>query len=150
MQHAADVLGREDGEDGEVGGFLAHTAAKLLLMGILVYVPVGLLAPFVAGWVFGPAWSDAGVLIALLVPLCVAQTTVTPISRGLLLSGREERKLLADVVCLVLPVTALYLARGRPMLVAVACFSAAATLAYVVYYAVIVSALRKAPAAAGA
>jgi len=70
---------------------------------------------------------------------------VSPISRGLLLSGREERKLIADITCLVLPITALYLASGRPMLVAIACFSAASVIAFVVYYVVIVKALQKGP-----
>ncbi len=145
--HAADVVG--GGGGAAASKFLTGTAARLLLLGIAVYVPVALVAPFVASWVFGPAWADAGILIALLAPLCIAQTTVTPISRGLLLSGREERKLLADVVCLVLPVTTLYLARKQPMTIAVAYFSAAATLAYIVYYVVIVTALRGRPVASG-
>ena len=61
------------------------------------------------------------------------------------MSGREERKLIADITCLVLPITALYLASGRPMLVAIACFSAASVIAFVVYYVVIVKALQKGP-----
>jgi O-antigen/teichoic acid export membrane protein len=145
--HAADVVGGSGGV--AVTKFLTGTAARLLLLGIVVYVPVAVIAPFAASWVFGPTWADAGILIALLAPLCIAQTTVTPISRGLLLSGREERKLLADIVCLVLPVTTLYLARNQPMTIAVAYFSAAATVAYIVYYAVIVTALRGGPAAPG-
>jgi hypothetical protein len=64
----------------------------------------------------------------------------------LLLSGREEHKLLADIACLVLPIATLYLASGHPMLVAIACFSAAAVVASVIYYAVIVQALRNGPA----
>jgi hypothetical protein len=81
--------------------------------------------------------------MGLLVPLCIAQTTVSPISRGLLLSGREERKLFADVICLCLPVAALYLSRRQSLLVAIAAFSAAATVAYACYYVVIVRALQR-------
>jgi len=138
--HAANVAGQRP---GTVGRFVAATAGQLFLFALAVYVPVAFIAPFTAGWVFGRQWTDAGYMIALLAPLCIAQTTVSPISRGLLLSGREERKLLADVGCLGLPITTLYFARGQSILVAVACFSVAATIAYIIYYAVIVQALKK-------
>jgi O-antigen/teichoic acid export membrane protein len=137
--HAADIAGRRP---GAVGHFLATTAVRLLMFALLIYVPVALIAPLAAGWVFGGQWADAGPLIAALAPLCIAQTVVSPISRGLLLGGREERKLLADLACLVLPIATLYLMSGRPMLVAIACFSAAAVIAYIVYYMVIVKSLR--------
>ena len=143
--HAADIAGREP---GATAGFLATTAARLLWFAAAVYVPVALLAPLGAGWLFGRQWADAGPMIAALAPLCIAQTVVSPISRGLLLSGREELKLLADLACLVLPITTLYLASGQRMIVAVACFSAASVLAFLIYYLVIVRALRS-PATAG-
>lgn len=137
--HAANTFGqRRDA----VGGFLAMTAGRLLLLAAAVYIPVALLAPLTAGWVFGRQWSDVGIMISALAPLCVAATIVSPISRGLLLSGREERKLIADVVCLVLPLTTLYLARGWPINIAIACYSLAATAANGVYYLVVVQALR--------
>ncbi len=142
--HATNVAG---GDSTAVARFVAATAARLMLFALVVYVPVASVAPFVAGWVFGRQWVDAGPMIALLAPLCVAQTVVSPISRGLLLSGREERKLIADVACLVLPVGALYLARSLPILEAVAWFSLAATAAYGIYYRVIVQTLRLAAAA---
>jgi len=132
---------------GGVGAFLAGTARRLLLLALLVYLPVALVAPFVGRWLFGEQWSDAGSMMALLVPLCIAQTTVSPISRGLLLSGREERKLVADVVCLVLPMAALSAARSHSLLVAIGSFSAAATLAYAVYYLIIAQALKSSRAA---
>jgi O-antigen/teichoic acid export membrane protein len=140
--HAANIAGQQH---GAVGRFLASTAARLLLFAVAVYVPIAVVAPFVAGWVLGAQWADAGPLITALAPLCIAQTVVSPMSRGLLLSGREERKLLADLACLVLPVTALYLASGRPMLVAVTAFAVAAVIANGIYYAVIVKALRRGP-----
>jgi O-antigen/teichoic acid export membrane protein len=128
-----------------VARFVAATAWRILLLAIVVYVPFAAIAPFVSGWLFGEQWADAGPLITVLAPLCVAQTTVSPISRGLLLSGREERKFLADAVCLVLPITALYLLRRQPMIVAVACFSLSACVAYAIYYLVVVQALKNSP-----
>jgi len=140
--HAADIVGQRP---GAVRKFLAMTALRLLLFALAVYVPVALLAPLTAGWVLGGQWADAGPMIAVLAPLCIAQTVVSPISRGLLLSGREERKLLADLACLALPIATLYLASGKPMIVAIACFSAAAVIAFVIYYMVIVKSLQTGP-----
>jgi O-antigen/teichoic acid export membrane protein len=140
--HAATVAGQRG---DAVGRLVASVAARLLLLALLVYLPVALIAPATAGMVFGKTWADAGWMITLLAPLCIAQTTVSPISRALLLSGREELKLLADFACLALPITTLYLTRREPMIVAVGCFAAAATVAYLIYYAVIVLALRMRP-----
>lgn len=138
--HAASIAGHDS---DRVGDFLASTAVRLLVLGVTVYVPIALVAPFAAKWVFGPNWADAGPVIAALAPLCIAQTIVSPISRGLLLAGREERKLLADVACLLLPITTLYLLRRHSMFVAIACFSAASVIAFMIYYAVIVNALNE-------
>ena len=137
--HAAQLAGQRP---GTIGKFLAVTAGRLLLFALVVYVPLALVAPFTAGWVFGPQWADAGPMIAALAPLCIAQTVVGPISRGLLLSGREERKLFADIACLVLPLTTLYVSSGRPMLTAVMYFSVASVVAFVIYYLVIANSLQ--------
>ena len=137
--HAASIAGQGP---REVGWFLRATAARLLVFALVVYVPVAVVAPFAAGWVFGREWADTGAMIAALTPLCVAQTVVSPMSRGLLLSGREERKLLADLGCLVLPIATLYLLSGRPLLVAIAGFVGAGVVANAIYYAVIVRAVR--------
>jgi O-antigen/teichoic acid export membrane protein len=136
--HAADMA---HVRPGATPVFLAKTAARLLLFAVAVYLPVALLAPLTAGWLFGREWADAGPMIAVLVPMCIAQTVVSPLSRGLLISGREEQKLVADVAFLLVPITTLYLASSRPLLVAIACFSAASVVSFLIYYAVIRRAL---------
>jgi O-antigen/teichoic acid export membrane protein len=141
--HAASIASQRP---REVGRFLRATAARLLVFALVVYVPIAAVAPFAAGWVFGREWADTGAMIAALTPWCIAQTVVSPMSRGLLLSGREERKLLADLGCLVLPIATLYLLRGQSLLVAIAGFGGAGVVALAIYYAVIVRALRHGPA----
>lgn len=136
--HAADVVRQRP---AAVSGFLAKTARRLLMFALAVYVPAAVLGPLAAGWWFGKAWADAGPMMAALAPLCIAQTVVSPISRGLLLSGREERKLLADLACLILPVTTLYLASSGSMLFAIGCFSAASVVGFIIYYVVVVKSL---------
>jgi O-antigen/teichoic acid export membrane protein len=136
--HAADVIRQRP---AAVSGFLAKTAQRLLVFALVVYVPVAVVGPLAARWWFGNAWADAGPMMAALAPLCIAQTVVSPISRGLLFSGREERKLLADLACLILPVTTLYLASSGSMLFAIGWFSAASVVAFIIYYVVVVKSL---------
>jgi O-antigen/teichoic acid export membrane protein len=136
--HAADVVRHHP---AAVSSFLAKTARRLLVLALVVYVPVAVVGPLAARWWFGNAWADAGPMMAALAPLCVAQTVVSPISRGLLFSGREERKLLADLACLILPATTLYLATSRSMLFAIGSFSAASVVAFIIYYVVVVKSL---------
>lgn len=138
--HAARLA---DQRGGHVSQFLAATAGRLLLFALALYLPIALVAPLVAGWVFGAQWADAGAMIAALTPLCVAQTIVSPMSRGLLLSGREERKLLADTLCLVLPLSTLYVASRWPILIAITSFSIAAVVANGLYYLIILQSLQR-------
>ncbi len=119
------------------------TARRLLLVALCAYLPVAAVAPFAAAWLFGQSWSAVGALIAALVPSCIAQTVVSPLSRSLLLNNREERKLIADVICLILPTSTLYLASAFSITSAVACFSIASVVAFVFYFTVILTSLEK-------
>ena len=102
---------------------------------------MALVAPFIAGWVFGSGWADAGAMIAVLAPTCIAQTVVSPLSRGLLISGREEQKLVADIAFLLVPILTLYFASSHPLIVAIAYFSGASVVSFLIYYVVIRRAL---------
>ena len=136
--HAADMAHQQP---AATAGLLANTAGRLLLFAVAVYLPVALVAPFIAGWVFGSGWADAGAMIAVLAPTCIAQTVVSPLSRGLLISGREEQKLVADIAFLLVPILTLYFASSHPLIVAIAYFSGASVVSFLIYYVVIRRAL---------
>jgi O-antigen/teichoic acid export membrane protein len=133
--HAAQVM-QEGGRSARQ--FLFAIARPLLLFALAVYLPLAVLAPFAAPWIFGREWTQIGIMIAALAPMCVVQTVVSPLSRGLLLGKKEERKLLADIVCLIIPAGTLYLASGKPIATAIAFFSLASVCAYAVYFLIIV------------
>ena len=82
---------------------------------------------------FGDSWVDAGRVAAVLAPFLWISVVVSPISRLILVSGRVELKLVADVVRLVLPVGALFLARDWGFVPAMVAFSAASCCAYLLY-----------------
>lgn len=129
---------------GDLHRLMRRTAARLTLFALAVYVPVAVLAPSFAGFVFGRKWAQSGILIAALAPACVAQAVVSPLSRGLLVAAKEESKLIADVACLLMPSISLYFARRLPLSGAVAAYSIGSVAAFGIYFVVIARSQRRA------
>ncbi|MGH8289023.1 MAG: lipopolysaccharide biosynthesis protein [Steroidobacteraceae bacterium] len=131
------------GASADPGGLMRSTAARLALFALAVYVPLALLAPSCAGWVFGREWAQSGILITAMAPACIAQTVVSPLSRGLLVARKEERKLVADVACLFLPSLSLYFASRLPLPGAITAYSIGSVAAFGIYFCVIAWSQRK-------
>ena len=115
----------------------AQSFRRLGLVGAAIYLPVLLLAPVVFPVLFGSEWNEAGVAAAILTPFLWLTVVVSPLSRLMLVSGRTDLKMLADVVCLLVPAAALYAARHHEFRVALAAYAAASALAYLVYLGLI-------------
>lgn len=114
-----------------------QSVRRLGVIGAVVYVPVMLLAPTVFPLVFGSDWREAGVVAAILAPYLWLTLVVSPLSRLILVNGRIELKVLADLVCLGLPVAALVAGRTFGLTGAMVAFSAASVLAYLFYLAIV-------------
>jgi lipopolysaccharide exporter len=83
--------------------FLVSTVKKLFMTGCCIYIPIAVLSPFLFGMIFGERWAPAGIVMTLLAPIGLLGMVVSPLSRILLVVNRMGIKLLADIVCLVLP-----------------------------------------------
>ena len=120
---------------------VVRTAANMLKVGALVYVPVAILSPVLFGALFGRAWAPAGVLMTILAPLARANLVVSPLSRLLWVADRPETKLIVDILLLSLP--ALGLVLGHHLHWSFAASLLAYTLVsvalYGLYFAIIVS-----------
>ncbi len=118
---------------------MVDAAKKLGLIGLLIYLPIAVLSPFLFEFLFGAQWSQAGLLTSILSPLPLVGLIVSPLSRLLLVANRQEIKLLADVVCLVFPIFALYMTSQMEwsfwscMMI----FSGIQVLAYFLYFSLI-------------
>jgi O-antigen/teichoic acid export membrane protein len=77
-----------------VRGAVIALASRLLAGGILCMLPVALLAPKVLPFVLGPAWSETGALMVMLIPWSIAALVVSPVSRLLVVVGQNQRKLI--------------------------------------------------------
>jgi O-antigen/teichoic acid export membrane protein len=115
----------------------AQSFRRLGLVGAAIYLPVLLLAPVVFPVLFGSEWTEAGIAAAILAPFLWLTVVVSPLSRLILVSGRTDLKLLADVVCLLVPAAALFAARNEEFRVALVAYAAASALAYLVYLGII-------------
>lgn len=93
----------------QIHTILVDAAKKLGVIGLFIYIPIAVLSPFFFEFLFGAKWSQAGLLTSILSPLPLVGLIVSPLSRLLLVANRTEIKLLADIVCLVFPIFALYL-----------------------------------------
>lgn len=110
-----------------------QTAGRLFLLGA---GPIGLLAlvaPGLFGVVFGPAWTDAGMLVRILCPMLLAQFAVVPVSSVLNLLERTGTQLVYDVVRLLLGLGAMMglVVLGRGASTVVAGYALGMLLAYV-------------------
>ncbi len=126
------------------------SAGRVGLLGALVYVPVVALAPTAFPLVFGRAWDDAGLMLAILSPYLWLALIVSPLSRILLVRQRAELKLAADLIGLAVPAVALWLTRDAPLLVSIGAFSFGSCIAYLFHFAMIWVAAGRAPAEVGA
>jgi lipopolysaccharide exporter len=126
------------------------TALRLTALGLCFLVPLAAIAPLVAVPVLGKAWADAGILMIILSPWSLAGLVVSPLSRVLAVTFKLELKIIYDVTALAFVFLALEVARATNVgfLGAMLGMSLLRVIAYIIYLAVILYALRdRAPAA---
>jgi len=126
-----------------VRGAVLALAGRLLTGGALCMLPVAMLAPKVLPFVLGHAWSEAGSLMVMLVPWSIATLVVSPVSRLLVVVGKNQRKLIyydglaiAAVVGPIVGSTTI----GADFHHTVLAISLSQSAAYIVYFALILSA----------
>jgi O-antigen/teichoic acid export membrane protein len=124
---------------------VCRTAAKLLLLAVVVYVPLACLAPFLSVPIFGASWARAGEFVAILSPATIVMIAVNPITRAMFVSRIPQIKLMADVVKLVLPMVGLIggsKMRGASMATSIACYSLMLGVSYAIYFAIVLLSVR--------
>jgi O-antigen/teichoic acid export membrane protein len=112
-----------------------RTTRILALAAIGPFALVALVAPILAGPVFGDAWRDAGLFVAILAPMFYLQLVTSPTGGTLDVLERQDLHLLREILRLVFVGGAAIIsvvAHASP-LVAVAVFSVAGCLTYIAY-----------------
>lgn len=79
----------------------------LAAVGVLIYLPVALIAPWGAPLAFGAQWRTTGWIVSLLSPLAVTSLVANPLSRVFVVVDRPELKLGGDIALVAAPILAL-------------------------------------------
>ncbi len=74
---------------------------RMFLLGLGPAVVVGLFAPPVFGWLFGPAWEQAGEFARILSPLMLVGLVTTSVNMAILIAGYQKVQLAWEVLRLV-------------------------------------------------
>lgn len=117
-------------------GFVKRVAVVLLLLGVCPAAILVVFGPQMFQWVFGNKWTEAGMMAAWVAPWFLAQFVVNPLSRVVLVVGRQQIKLIYDVMTFAGTIAVFVIAhfRGWPVMTAVAALAALNTAAYAVFY----------------
>jgi len=121
---------------GTLRRLMRTTVRKLVLLGAVPAVILGLFGPWIFGVVFGPSWTEAGVYAQLLALPYLLQFAVNPVSGVLLYLDRQGQMLGWSAIRLVLtaggPVACALV--GLPITGAIAALSVGQVLSYAVLY----------------
>lgn len=105
---------------GELAELTFSIMRRLALLGIGPLILVGVIAPIVVPYIFGPEWERSGEIIFMMVPWIVLQFIVSPVSMIMYVVGRQRAMLAMTAAGIVLRVGAVLLAMqfeiGSPVL----------------------------------
>ncbi len=122
-------------EPASLRTMFGRTTRALAVLAAGPFLLLAILAPLFASLIFGAAWHDAGLYVALLSPMFYLQLVTSPTGGTLDVLERQDLHLIREVLRLVfVGAAALITVRaGLAPLGSVAAFSVAGCLTYIVY-----------------
>lgn len=128
--------------EGTLKRFTRSTAKKLVTFGAPPLVVIGLLAPFVFGFIFGEGWERAGQLVAWSVPWAIFQFVASPLSTTLHSTGRIRLAMVLQFSGLFIRVGAVGMAAIVSPILTAEVYAMSSALFYMLYIAVILAVAR--------
>lgn len=112
------------------------TARRLLILGGLPLLVVGLIGPWLFEFVLGSAWRTSGEFVQVLAPMFIAQFVVSTLSQTIVVLERQNIQAIWDVARLAGIISAFLVALNYDLgpEVAIALYSLVMTIAYVVLF----------------
>jgi len=96
--------------EGVVHVFIARSAKQLLKLGLVTAVPIGLLLPLTAKFVFGPRWSELSAIIPLLMPIYLATVVASPFGMALVAARKNKISLYTQMLIFSVKIVPLFMA----------------------------------------
>jgi lipopolysaccharide exporter len=122
-------------------GLVKRMAVLLLFVGICPAAILYAFGPQLFRWVFGSQWVEAGVMVAWVAPWFLAQFVVNPLSRVVLVVGRQKVKFVYDIITFGGTIATFVIAHHRhwPLITAIATLAAVKTMSYAVFFLLLLS-----------
>lgn len=122
-------------------GLVKHMAGLLLSIGIWPAVVLAVFGPRLFEWIFGSRWVEAGVMAGWIAPWFLAQFVVNPLSRVVLVVGRQKVKFIYDIITFGGTIAVFVIAHHRhwPVMTAIVALAAVKTMSYAVFFLLLLS-----------
>jgi lipopolysaccharide exporter len=122
-------------------GLVKRMAGLLLLIGICPAAILIAFGPRLFEWVFGSRWVEAGVMAGWIAPWFLAQFVVSPLSRVVLVVGRQKVKFIYDIITFGGTIAVFVIAHHRqwPVITAIIALAAVKTISYAVFFLLLLS-----------
>lgn len=116
--------------------FVKRMATVLLLVGVCPAAALVAFGPHLFEWVFGSKWVEAGVMAAWAAPRFLAQFVVSPLSRLVLVVGRQGVQFIYDIIKFAGTIVVFAIAHAHrwPVMTLIAALAALHTAAYAVFF----------------
>jgi O-antigen/teichoic acid export membrane protein len=122
-----------------LGVFTADVLGGLMRAGVGPLIFIGIVSPFVFGYVFGSDWSRAGVLVSWMTPWFVMQFLTTPVSMGLHVTNHQRTALYLQMVGLVMRVGLVWVAGSYSSHWVSEAYAISGFVFYVLYFVVVIA-----------
>jgi len=122
-------------------GLVKRMAGLLLFIGICPAAILVVFGPRLFEWVFGSKWVEAGVMAGWIAPWFLAQFVVNPLSRVVLVVGRQKVKFVYDIITFGGTIAVFVIAHHRhwPVITAIVALAAVKTMSYAVFFLLLLS-----------
>ena len=122
-------------------GLVKHMAGLLLLIGSCPAAILVAFGPRLFEWVFGSRWVEAGVMAGWIAPWFLAQFIVNPLSRVVLVVGRQKVKFVYDIITFGGTIAVFVIAYHHhwPVITAIIALATVKTISCVVFFLLLLS-----------
>ena len=127
---------------GSLSKFTMNTMIRMAQISVIPLISVGLLAPWVFVWIFGPEWERAGIIVSWLTPWFILQLIASPVSMVLHVTGNVSLSMWLQVFGAFLRVGVVTFAIYFAPSTITELFAIASALFYAIYIYIIFSIIR--------
>lgn len=122
---------------GTLGNFTGNVLVQLVRIGVGPLICVGIISPFLFGFIFGPGWDRAGDLVAWMTPWFVMQFLAVPVSLALPITGNQKAALSIQSFGLIARVGGVVIASLLMAGFAAEAFAISGFIFYVIYLLIV-------------